>query len=147
MSKRLCVAGALAAGLLMTGLAAGSATAAPLAKTEIAMPGVTLVRGRGPGGFGNMGRGPGIGHSFHFNGGPHIGHMGHGGPHFSHHGHFGRGIRFYPGFYGYAPYYNSYYYDDDYYAYSDDCGWLKRRALRTNSRYWWRRYHACRDSY
>ena len=48
------------------------------------------------------------------------------GPHFSHHGHFGRGLRFYPGFYG-SPYYDSYYYDD-YYAYSDDCGWLRRQG-------------------
>jgi len=25
-----------------------------------------------------------------------------------------------------------------------DCGWLRRRALATDSPYWWRRYRACR---
>ena len=142
MSKRLCVAGALGAGLLMTVVAAGSAMAVPLAKMEVPMPGVTLVRGHGHGGMGHGGMGGhvhmgGMGRSFHF----------HGGPHFGHRGHFGRGVRFYGGYGYYAPYYNSYYYDNDYYAYSDDCGWLRRRALHTNSRYWWRRYRACRDSY
>jgi hypothetical protein len=28
--------------------------------------------------------------------------------------------------------------------YNDDCYWLKRKAIRTGSRYWWRRYHECR---
>lgn len=34
------------------------------------------------------------------------------------------------------PYYSTYVYDD--------CSWLRRRALATGSRYWWRRYYACR---
>lgn len=38
------------------------------------------------------------------------------------------------GFYAYPSY--SYYY-------SDSCHWLKVRALRTGSRYWWHRYHQC----
>ena len=38
MSKRLCVAARPGGGLLMTGLAAGPATAVPMAKAEIAMP-------------------------------------------------------------------------------------------------------------
>jgi hypothetical protein len=137
MSKWLCVAGALAAGLLVTVTAAGPAAAISLTKPDVPVPGVTLVHGgHGGHGHGGMGHGGmGMGRSMHFHGG-------YGG---GHHGHFGRGVRFYGG-YGYAPYYDSYYYDD-YYAYSDDCGWLRRKALRTNGRYWWRRYHACRDSY
>lgn len=37
-----------------------------------------------------------------------------------------------------------------YYAYYDSgygCGWLYRRAVRTGSPYWWRRYYACRDGH
>lgn len=39
-----------------------------------------------------------------------------------------------------------------YYAYSnsyfpDQCAWLYRNAIRTNSRYWWNRYEDCRDDY
>lgn len=30
-----------------------------------------------------------------------------------------------------------------YYAYSDDCDWLRRRALNSGSAYWWDRYNAC----
>lgn len=26
-----------------------------------------------------------------------------------------------------------------------DCGWLKRRAKHSDSKYWWKRYHDCRD--
>jgi hypothetical protein len=29
------------------------------------------------------------------------------------------------------------------YGYYDDCRWLRRKAIRTGSRYWWRRYHEC----
>jgi hypothetical protein len=32
------------------------------------------------------------------------------------------------------------------YDYSS-CGWLRRRALRTGSPYWWESYHACIDGY
>jgi hypothetical protein len=31
-----------------------------------------------------------------------------------------------------------------YYGYGNSCYWLKRRAIRTGSHYWWRRYRACR---
>lgn len=31
-----------------------------------------------------------------------------------------------------------------YYAYHHSCHWLKVRAIRTGSDYWWDRYHACR---
>jgi hypothetical protein len=30
------------------------------------------------------------------------------------------------------------------YGYRSGCGWLRRRALETDSPYWWRRYRACR---
>jgi hypothetical protein len=38
-------------------------------------------------------------------------------------------------------YYDDYDYDVGYYG--DDCGWLNRKAVRTGSPYWWRRYQAC----
>ena len=28
--------------------------------------------------------------------------------------------------------------------YPADCGWLRRRAIETDSSYWWRRYRECR---
>lgn len=31
-----------------------------------------------------------------------------------------------------------------YYGYYHGCHWLKVRAIRTGSDYWWDRYHACR---
>jgi hypothetical protein len=34
-------------------------------------------------------------------------------------------------------------YGPDYYAYGDDCWWLRRQALETGSPYWWSRYNAC----
>lgn len=39
----------------------------------------------------------------------------------------------------------SYRYYSDYRHDSGDCGWLKRRAKHTDSRYWWKRYHDCVD--
>ena len=33
------------------------------------------------------------------------------------------------------------YYGSDYYY--NDCNWLRRRALRTGSPYWWDRYYSC----
>ena len=30
------------------------------------------------------------------------------------------------------------------YGYGNSCYWLKRRAIRSGSSYWWRRYRACR---
>ncbi|HLO23541.1 MAG TPA: hypothetical protein VK193_08985 [Methyloceanibacter sp.] len=54
--------------------------------------------------------------------------------HDHHHGHFNR-FYAYPYFYG------------DYYAYNGygygGCGYLYRRAIATNSPYWWNRYYAC----
>jgi hypothetical protein len=32
-------------------------------------------------------------------------------------------------------------------TYYGECGWLRRRALRTGSPYWWERYYACIDGY
>lgn len=29
------------------------------------------------------------------------------------------------------------------YGYVSECDWLRRRAIATGSRYWWRRYRAC----
>jgi len=39
-------------------------------------------------------------------------------------------------------YYGSPYYYDRYY-YDAPCRWLRRRAVRSGSRYWWRRYRRC----
>jgi hypothetical protein len=113
--------------------------------------------GRGPGGFGGRGPGPGSFSrgpgGFDRGGGSRFG-IPHGapggfawkgrpgpGPGYNHHH---RGARFYP-YYGYSawPYYG-YSYN---YSYYDDCGWLRRRALETGSRYWWRRYEICRADY
>ena len=38
-------------------------------------------------------------------------------------------------------------YGPDYYAYGDDCYWLRRQALATGSPYWWSRYNACVSYY
>ncbi len=55
----------------------------------------------------------------------------HGGGHHHHRRHVRGGVYFATPFYGYYDY--------------DDCGWLRRRAIETGSRYWWRRYQECRD--
>lgn len=47
-----------------------------------------------------------------------------------------------PYFYYGAPYY----YDQPYY-YDSPCRWLRRRAVRTGSGYWWERYRRCLDRY
>jgi hypothetical protein len=79
----------------------------------------------------------GRGHRFHGfrHGSRHFGHYRHHrhfrfGRHYSHHHRYGfYGLPFvYGGFYGYG----------------NSCYWLKRRAIRTGSHYWWRRYRACR---
>ena len=36
-----------------------------------------------------------------------------------------------------------YFYGGPYYYYSGRCAWLRRRAIITGSRYWWRRYRNC----
>lgn len=68
----------------------------------------------------------------------------HGGGHG--HGH-GGGGHHYDGHYGYYGYYDYgplYYYGGDTYG---ECRSLRRRAVRTGSRYWWRRYRDCVDGY
>jgi hypothetical protein len=47
---------------------------------------------------------------------------------------FGRHHRWGPGI-------SFWFYDGYYYG---DCNWLRRRAIVTGSRYWWRRYRLCR---
>lgn len=51
--------------------------------------------------------------------------------------------------YGYRPRIYSYGYTAPYYFYSDEygggCSWLRRKAIETGSRYWWRRYRDCLD--
>src|SRR6476661_10817837 len=34
-------------------------------------------------------------------------------------------------------------YGPDYYAYGNDCWWLRRQALATGNPYWWSRYNNC----
>jgi hypothetical protein len=43
--------------------------------------------------------------------------------------------------YGWGPGIGFYFSDGWYYG---DCGWLRRRALATDSPVWWRRFHRCR---
>jgi hypothetical protein len=38
-------------------------------------------------------------------------------------------------------------YGDDYYAYGDNCYWLRQQAYATGSPYWWSRYNACLGYY
>lgn len=44
--------------------------------------------------------------------------------------------------YSWGPGVYFYLYDGYYYG---DCSWLRRKALDTGSRYWWRRYRLCRE--
>lgn len=139
---------AVAVGGLLTVLAVTpTAEALPMAKAQGAAGSVVTPVGKGgPGGhghgFGGMGRGigHGIGRGHGFGGGG-MKFYGGGGGHHHHH----RGPRFH-GFYA-APFvgYGGYYYG--YRDYGSGCGWLKRRALATGSRYWWRRYQDCLDDY
>lgn len=93
----------------------------------------------GGGGFGGGGAviggggggGPRIHHGPHAGGGP----RGHGGPRIRHPR--GGGV-----FYGYTTPYS---YND--YSYGTSCEWLRRKAIRTDSRYWWLRYRECLDDY
>lgn len=130
MIKRVLMA--VAAGSLLMGLAVTpSAEALPVAKVQAA-PGSGVVTPVMRGGFGGHWGGGGR----HFGGGPHF----YGGVR-----HFYGGPRF-RGFYA-APFvgYGAYYYG----AYSGygGCGWLRRRAEATGSRYWWARYEDCLDEY
>lgn len=105
-----------------------------LAAALIATP--ALAKG-GHGGHGGHAGGAHVG-----GGAAHVGggmRMGGGGArmggHHHHHGGFRRGGGIYFG--------GPFFYDSYSYGYSD-CGWLRRRALDTGSRYWWRRYRDCR---
>ncbi len=144
--QRTMMAG-LAAGALFTAVATvhtAEAFAAGKVQAPAAGSMVTEV-GRGGygggGGPGGGGGGPGGGHGGghgHHGGGPGPG-WGGGGGHHHHHGH-GGGFRFYG-----APFvgYGAYYYGGG--GHYEGCGWLRRRALATGSRYWWARYEDCVD--
>lgn len=109
----------------------------------------------GGGGLGNLNRGGGGGLGNLNRGGGGIGNLNRGGRGLANRGNRGwqpgkwagnkwRGNRrnryfgygFYPGaaVYGYSSYGNS-------------CSWLRRKAVRTGSSYWWRRYEDCRYGY
>lgn len=127
---------ALAAGALFAGMATvHTAEAFPAGKVQAPATGSLVTDiGRGHGGGGGPGGGPGHGPGH----GPGPGWGGGGGRH--HHGHGHGGLRFYGyPFVGYGAYY-----DGDG-GYSEGCGWLRRRALATGSRYWWARYEDCVD--
>ena len=103
MSKSLIAGLALAVGMLMTGVMAGSASAAPaVPHVRQAAPAVQQVDVRR-----HVERGEHHDYRFrrHYNRGP--------------------VLLFTPS--------------------HDGCYWLKRRALNTGSRYWWHRYHECRE--
>lgn len=143
--QRVMMAG-LAAGALFTAVAAVSpAEAFPAGKLKAPTAG-SMASEVGRGGYGG-GRGGGHGGGGH--GGGHGHHGGGGGPGHGpgpgwggggghHHGHHhGHGFRFYGApFIGYGAYYG---------GYGEGCGWLRRRALATGSRYWWARYEDCVD--
>lgn len=96
---------------------------------------------RGPR-FGNFSRAPRFGKSY---GGPRITKFYGGGQRYYKHS--GRHFRRFRHRRSYVPYLAAYpyYYYGSYY--SDSCYWLKRKAIRTGSRYWWRRYQECRYDY
>lgn len=154
--RHVWLAGAVAAAaLLFIGTVPRPAEALSVSKLQVDhQSGVTLARrgGRGGGHRGGMRGFRGGGHhGIHRGGGRHFGghvgrHRGHvGRPHFRGRRHHRGGRRHYPRYYGYVPYLYDYYYDD----YYDDggCSWLRRKAVRTGSRYWWRRYRRCLRAY
>lgn len=89
--------------------------------------------GRGGGG-GSLNRGGGGGGAWSGGGARSYSRRGDGHRRGHRHRHGGVGVFVGPG-YGY--------YDD--YSYRGGCEWLHRRAIRTGSRYWWRRYRDCID--
>ncbi len=157
MIRHTILAGA-AAGLLAA-LVATPATATPLPNSPGASHQGIVDQVRGPGGRGGpggfRGGGGGGGPRFHGGGGGprlHGGgrgpgrHYGGGGRHYGGGGHHhgprrfrGYGFGAYP-FYGYG---GSYYYGGS--SGYGECGYLRRRALATGSRYWWNRYYDCID--
>lgn len=127
MIKGLSLAGALAAGLIFSPLTVTTAGALPLpAAKGVAADSGNLVEVRKGGGH-RMGR---MGGRHHFRGGRSFGrsfghrrgHRHHGD---RHHRRGGFGIYIGPS-YGYS-----------------SCGYLRRKAIRTGSSYWWRRYRNC----
>lgn len=107
---------AVAAGVALSGIAAAPANALPVAKSFTAQQSdvVQVRHGRRHGGFGVYHGGV---RSFH-----------HRGPRFRH---FYRPRLYVAPVYGYR-------------SHGTSCYWLKRKAINTGSRYWWRRYNACR---
>lgn len=101
-------------------VAAGTASAAPVAKAAagVAQPHNAQIVQVRHGGPHHF-RGGGV---RHFDGGMHH-------RHFRHHRFWGPRVYFY-GNYG-----------------GGGCWWLKEKALDTGSRYWWRRYQACRNGW
>ena len=160
MFKEWTIVGVLAGVLLLAAPIQSSSQAAPAMKPELTKSdGITLVGRKGGGrGFGMRGGGRKFGG---FRGGGRKFSRGGGSRRFSHPGarsfkgysgrkhagkfrhrrHHGRKHRKFRSFaiYG-APYVYGWY--DGY-----SCAWLHRRAIRTGSPYWWRRYNACRHGY
>jgi hypothetical protein len=150
--QRQLMAALAVGGMLAATAALHPANAVPSPQSQAAPGGVVELVRRGGGGGPRGGMGPGIG-ARSFGGprgiGPGRGAFRHGprgprggigagpwrGGRHGHHHHRPR-FRFYAPYYGYVPYY----YD---YGDGDDCSWLRRRAVATGSRYWWRRYYAC----
>jgi hypothetical protein len=166
MTKRFLVGAAIAGGLLLAPLAPQPAAALPIVKADMAKASSDITHVRRGGGRGGM-RGSGGGHrsfgggggrrSFgggggrrsYGGGGGHrksFGGYGGGGYKSFRRGHRGHGGRRHRSRAYYLPYVPYYYYQDNGY-YSDDCEWLHRKALRTGSSYWWRRYDACVSGY
>ncbi|MGD9667945.1 MAG: hypothetical protein AB7U75_02700 [Hyphomicrobiaceae bacterium] len=132
---KYAILGVAAAGLMLAhsepasaNAAMSGATNAPAAHKNV----IVDVRRRGGGFRGHRGGG----HRVHRGGGRHWGkYRGH---RYSRRGH----RRYYGGVYFGAPFL--------YYGYGygyGNCRWLYRKAVRTGSRYWWRRYYRCRNYY
>lgn len=120
---------ALAAGVALTGFASAPANALPSTKSIATKQTSDVVQVRQGGGrHGGLGiRSGGVRHGGfgirsggvrHFNGGHN----------FRHHN---RSRIWIAPVYGYR-------------SYGNGCQWLKRKAVNTGSRYWWRRYNECR---
>ena len=141
MRKTMFAMMALAAGVALTGFASAPANALPVTKSMAATQSSDVVQVRQGGGHGGHAgiSGGGMRHGGVGISGGAIRHGGigirsGGGRHFNgRHNvrrHHGSRIRIAP-VYGYR-------------SYNDGCYWLKRKALNTGSRYWWRRYNECR---
>ncbi len=121
---------AVTAGLAMTGLTTAPANALPVSKSAVSTQSDVIQVGRGEGrGFG-MHRGGGRGF---YHGGGFRNRGWHRGGGWRHRGWRGSRIIIGPS-YGYR--YG--------HGYGRGCHWLKRKAIVTGSRYWWRRYNQCR---